>query len=219
MPAPVFTACIFDFDGVIINSEPLHAEAQRHTLTHYQISIPPGVLAQFYGRPDANLFAYVDAEITRGNPSAPEMDAFKRREYLQLFEQVPLVPGSLEFVQAARGRFRKIGLATSATIRDLSLAVRKYRLESCFDVIVTGDDTLQHKPHPEPYLKALAALSLRAADTLVIEDSPNGIRAAKAAGCTVAALTTSFSSGQVLSAGADFVFGSFAELESTLELA
>lgn len=218
MPARIFSACIFDFDGVIIHSEPLHAEAQRLTLEHFNISIPAAVLAGFLGRPDSVFFAYAAAEYTHGIPSALEMDAYKKDQYLRLFEQVPLVPGSLDFLRAARARFPKIGLATSATVRDLGLALRKYRLESCFDVIVTGDDSLHHKPHPEPYLQVLAALGASPAETLVIEDSPNGIRAAKAAGCTVAALTTTFSAAQVLSAGANFVCESFVELEQTLEL-
>jgi beta-phosphoglucomutase len=213
-----FAACIFDFDGVLIDSEPLHAEAKRLTLEHFQIPYPAAAVSGFKGRSDRDFFEYVSAELAQGRLSALELDTYKRRLYLGMFEDVPLVPGALDFVDAARKKFRKIGLATSANRRDLSLAFRKYQIEAWFDIIISGDDTLQHKPHPEPYLKAMSALRVSAAETLVIEDSPNGIRSAKTAGCAVAAITTTFSAAEVASAGADLVCPSYAELGPALGL-
>jgi HAD superfamily hydrolase (TIGR01509 family) len=144
------------------------------------------------------------------------MDIHKRQQYLRLFEDVPLVPGVVDFISAARKKYKKIGLATSATGRDFSLAVRKYHINRWFDAIITGADSTRHKPHPEPYLKAISALQVRPPETIVIEDSPNGIVSAKAAGCTVAAITTTFSAGELSSAGADLVAQSFAELRTAL---
>ena len=218
MTPPHFSACIFDFDGVIIDSEPLHAQAKRLTLEHFQIPTPPGELSEFKGRTDSDFFAYVVAELARGRVSARELDDYKRRLYLEMFDQVPLVPGSLDFVRAARMRFPRIGLVTSANRRDFSLAMDKFGIRSWFDVIVNGEDTLLHKPHPEPYLKALSELDLLPAETLVVEDSPNGIHSAKAAGCLVVAITTNFSASEVLSAGADFVGDSFPELARFLRI-
>jgi beta-phosphoglucomutase len=213
-----FDACIFDFDGVIVDSEPLHAEAKRATLDHFGIRYPAQLFSDFKGRPDLAFFDFVARELTGGAATADEMGVYKRERYLGLFENVPLVAGVEGFVAAARGRFEKIGLATSATRRDFSLAARKYRLEGWFDAIITGDDTLRHKPDPEPYLKALAALGVNAAETLVIEDSPNGIRAAKAARCTTAALTTAFDPHELRAAGADIVAASFTELGQALNI-
>jgi beta-phosphoglucomutase len=213
-----FAALIFDFDGVIIDSEPLHAEAKRLTLEHFQIPYPPGLFSNFKGRTDADFFYYVASELAQGSASESELDGFKRQQYLVLFEEVKLVPGVLDFIKTARRKFARIGLASSATLRDFSLAMHKYPLESWFDVIITGEDTLRHKPHPEPYLKALAALRVSAADSLVIEDSPNGILSAKSACCTVIAITTTFSAAQLSAAGADFVVPSFAGLEQALGL-
>jgi len=83
---------------------------------------------------------------------------------------------------------------------------------------VTGDDTLRHKPDPEPYLKALVALRITGSDALVIEDSPNGIYAAKAANCDVIGLTTNFRPEELREAGADWVVASYAELVHALGL-
>ncbi|HEY3311134.1 MAG TPA: HAD family phosphatase [Anaerolineales bacterium] len=207
-----FTACIFDFDGVIIDSEPLHAEAKRLTLEHFQIHAPENTLMSFKGRTDADFFGYIAADFTPGSHTAQELDAYKRQQYLLLFDNVPLVPGGLDFIRSAREKFSRLGLATSANNRDFSLAMRKFHLENWFDVIVTGESTRLHKPHPEPYLKALELMCASAAETLVIEDSPNGISAAKAAGCTVAAITTTFSAVEIAATGADFIGENFIDL-------
>jgi HAD superfamily hydrolase (TIGR01509 family) len=115
-------------------------------------------------------------------------------------------------------KYHRVGLATSATGHDFSLAARKFHLAAWFDVIVTGADTLQHKPHPEPYLKALSGLGIGADQTLVIEDSPNGIRSARAAGCSVAAITTSFGAHELTEAGAGLLAPTFEELGVALAL-
>ena len=212
-----FQTCIFDFDGVIIDSEPLHAEAKQITLDHFLIECPSAVLAKFKGRTDVDFFDYVSREVVQGKFTPEELGAFKIREYLRLFEEVPLIDGIQNFLGFARKRFKKLGLATSATKRDFSLAAQKYQLQAWFDVIVTGEDTINHKPHPEPYLKAISKLSTPVDEILVIEDSPNGIKSAKAANCTVVGITTGFESQELYSAGADMVVTSFSEIEQGLK--
>lgn len=213
-----FEACIFDFDGVIIDSEPLHAEAKRVTLEHFRVQYPDGIFADFKGRTDTAFFDFVANQLAAGVATAQEMGAYKRAIYLQLFENVPLVPGALGFLAAARKRFGRLGLATSATRHDLGLAEHKYQLAHWFDVIVTGEDTSRHKPDPEPYLKTLAALGAPGSTTLVIEDSPNGIQSARLAQCKIAALTTAFQAEELYKAGADLVAATFVGLGQALEL-
>ena len=211
-------ACIFDFDGVLIDSEPLHAEAKRVTLNHFLIPHSDELFANFKGRPDSAFFLYVASELARGRATAQEMEAHKVATYLDLFDKVPLVPGALDFLAIAREGFPKLGLATSATRHDFQLGARKYELTKWFDAIVTGDDTVKHKPHPEPYIKALAALGVASSSALVVEDSPNGIRAAKAAECPVVGLTTNFQGEELREAGADWVMASFGEFSRALGL-
>jgi len=211
-----FQACIFDFDGVIIDSEPLHARAKQNTLDNFQIKYPSTLFADFKGRTDKAFFEFVANNLAKASATAEEMDAYKRQVYLKLFENVPLVAGIQEFLPLARQTFKKLGVATSATPRDFSLAARKYQLQPWFDIIITGEDTTRHKPDPEPYLKAMAILAIAGPETLVIEDSPNGIQSAKSANCIVAAITTAFKSNELRLAGADMVVASFAELEREL---
>jgi beta-phosphoglucomutase len=214
-----FQACVFDFDGVIIDSEPLHAQAKQAALDNFQIEYPSTLFTDTKGSTDKMFFEFVANNLARAGSTAEEMDAYKRQVYLKLFEHVPLVTGIQEFLPFARQTFKKLGVATSATIRDFSLAARKYELLPWFDVIVTSEDTMWHKPDPEPYLKAMAMLGVSACQTLVIEDSPNGIQSAKSANCVVVAVTTAFEPNELHLAGADMVVASFAELKQALEIA
>src|SRR5262245_23904632 len=207
-----FEACIFDFDGVIIDSEPLHAEAKRITLEHFQVQYPPQLFSDFKGRPDKAFFEFVASQLAPSHTTSEAMENHKKQAYLQLFEQVALIPGFTDFIESARTSFPKLGLATSATRHDFSLAANNYQLQRWFYVIITGEDTAQHKPDPEPYLSAMAALKVSGPQTLVIEDSPNGVTAAKSAQCMCAAITTTFPASELYAAGADVVVASFAQL-------
>lgn len=207
-----FSACIFDFDGVIIDSEPLHAEAKRITLEHYQIPFAPGIFDEFKGRPDRDFFEFVADQLALGRASCEEMESYKRQEYSHIFETVELVPGVVDFINAARKKYNRIGIATSATGRDFSLAAHKYQLDAWFDVIVTGADTIHHKPHPEPYLKAMSGLRVGPHESIAIEDSPIGILSAGTAGCTVAAIATSFCMSDLSRTGAHVLAQTYAEL-------
>jgi beta-phosphoglucomutase len=213
---PNFQACIFDLDGVIIDSEPLHERAKQTTLDNFDIKYPSTLFANFKGRTDKAFFEFVVNNLAGVNATAEDLDTYKRKIYLKLFNNVPLVTGIQDFLPLARRTFKKLGVATSATPKDFSLAAQKYQLQQWFDVIVTGEDTMRYKPDPEPYLKAMEILAVGGAETLVIEDSPNGIQSAKSANCTVAAVTTAFERNELRLAGADMVVESFAELGQEL---
>ena len=185
-----FRACIFDFDGVIVDSEPLHAQAKRLTLERFGIAFPPTLLDEFKGRTDVDFFDHVVGHIAPpGTPPAPLL-AEKAERYLELFAEVPLMPGFSAFLKLARRRF---------------------------DVIVTGEDTWRHKPDPAPYIEALARLAVTPGEALVIEDSPNGVRSARAAGTYVVAMTTAFAPGELSAAGADRLVAGFDGLSRILD--
>jgi beta-phosphoglucomutase len=212
-----FRACLFDFDGVLVNSEPLHAEAKRQTLEVAGIAYPPSIFDDFKGRTDRAFFTYVVEHLSPAGVTLEALEARKRDVYAELFAQVEPVVGALEFLEFARNTFAKLALVTSATRRDYGLADARYSFSAHFDTIVTGEDTRLHKPDPEPYLTALERLGVSSTEALVVEDAPNGIIAATRAGCTVAAITTGFEPAALLEAGADVIVASFAELRRFLE--
>jgi HAD superfamily hydrolase (TIGR01509 family) len=127
-------------------------------------------------------------------------------------EEIRLIPGSLEFIRWAKKQYRKLALTTSSESKFQQKIFDMYRLHLYFDVVITGDKIQNSKPHPEPYLKTIDALKLAAHSCAVIEDSINGIIAAKEAGCNVIGITTSFSEEKLLNAGADMVVDDFSSL-------
>jgi beta-phosphoglucomutase-like phosphatase (HAD superfamily) len=110
-----------------------------------------------------------------------------------------------------------MGLVSSATLPDFSVAEQKFHIRQWFDRMVLGEDTENHKPHPEPYIKALSGLGVKAQEAVVIEDSPNGVISAKAAGCFVIGIATSFMAEELEAAGADLAVNTFEELALRLE--
>jgi HAD superfamily hydrolase (TIGR01509 family) len=213
-----FSALIFDLDGVIIDSEPLHAEAKRRTFQHYGIQMPETIYAQAKGTTDFELFGRLAKEYLHDHVSAIEMIEYKDRVYSGIFPTVKPVPGALDFLLRARARFSRMALTTSARRVNQQRAFDKFGLARWFDVVVTAEDIQRGKPDPDPYLKTLDKLGLPASACLVIEDSTAGVRSGGAAGCAVAGITTSFSADELASAGAAFVVESFDALAQRLSL-
>jgi len=205
-----------DLDGVIIDSESLHARAKRETLVHFGIHHSETIFADFRGRPDSAFFAYVEADLAPGKYSAAALNEFKWDLYSKIADQVELIEGVERFVKICKERYDKLLLVTSARSRDVEVADRNLHFLSWFDGIIHGDHTTHHKPHPEPYLKAAEMAGMPATDMMVVEDSPNGIRSALAAGCRVVGITTSFPEAVLLEAGAHCVGNSYGDVARML---
>ena len=137
--------------------------------------------------------------------------------YKAMLDQMRLIPGSREFIQKAHKKGFKLGLTTSALQENQQRIFEMFDLSPFFSAIITSQDIINGKPHPEPYLKTAEKLGVAPANALVIEDSVNGVRSGKAAGCRVVAITTSFPRERLTELQADYVVDSFAELERLLD--
>ncbi len=211
-------AIIFDMDGVIVDSEPVGLEADRWVCEKHGITVPETEWINFKGRPNRDVFAHIVRLFTDGSLSASDLVDQKRKRYMEIsHENLALIHGSEEFLAYAREKFPKIALTTSSSRMIQQFVFDKFRLHHYFDEITTGDEVTNGKPHPEPYLLTLGKLVANPETTFVIEDSDNGVLSAKAAGCTVIGITTSFTRKILLEKGADFVVDSFEEMYSFLE--
>ncbi|MEJ5248777.1 MAG: HAD family phosphatase [Caldilinea sp.] len=213
---PVFQAILFDFDGVIIDSEALHNAAVAAAVARRGVSVPDALFEEFMGTPDAALLDYINRRYWGGRYSVEELLAEKQAAFLEVADQVRPIPGALEFIQRARPHFRSFALATSALRVNQQLIFDRLDLHRFFDAVVTADDVAQPKPAPEPYLLAAERIGLPTGACVVIEDSLNGVRAGKGAGCQVIGLTTSLCATQLTEAGADLVCNSFEEIAAHL---
>ena len=210
------TAIIFDMDGVLIDSEPVHKLAKERAFSRFGITLPEEVYEQYKGRPDETMMNEVVPSIPQLKVGVQEMLRVKHLEFETVEHLARPIPGAKEFVAWAKTKFR-IALATSATSRNRQAALALLGLTDCFDFVVDASGFTHPKPNPEIFHTALRGLNANPTESLVIEDSLHGVIAGKAAGCQVVALTTSFADAQLRSKGADQVVQDFRELRALLQ--
>lgn len=211
-------AIIFDMDGVLVDSEPVHIETEKITCRAYGIKVPESAWEGFKGTTDQDMFDYIVKNFTDGKVSIDELVAHRAKTYLRVTPEKiqTMIPGALEFLKQVKEQRLKIALTTSSINEVQESIFDKFNLHAYFNVIVTADEIIKGKPDPEPYLKTVQKLQLPAGHCLVIEDSTNGILSAKAAGCIAAGITNSFSKERLCEAGADYVVNTFKELSHLL---
>ncbi len=203
-------ALIFDMDGVIADSEPLHFEAEKATLLARGIEAPWSEWHIFTGLTEEKIFRYIVDHFTDGAFSPEELIEAKFEIFIDMLnEKVQPVPGALDFISRSRKTFHKMAVTTSSLALTQQVVFNKFQLHDVFDVIVTGDAIVRGKPDPEPYVITVERLGLPAERCVVFEDSLNGIRSAKGAGCNVIGIGTSFSGKALLEAGAAAVIENF----------
>lgn len=197
-------AILFDFDGVIIDSEKVHYRAFRQVLLEEGIDLPEDIYyAKYLAMDDKNCFrAVLEAD---GRPVDRQMILTlverKSRYYDRAIKDgLIILPGVPEFIRAAAGRYR-LAIGSGALRREIEYALDRAGLRSAFDVIVSSEDIEHSKPAPDCYLTVLARLNstppvpvppLSASECVVIEDAFHGITAAKAAGMRCVGITTSY---------------------------
>ena len=206
---------IFDMDGVLVDSEPLHKRAKELAFAEIGIVLPESVYDSYKGRPDRTMMPEV---LTAHGFVADAERVMQRKKqfYEQIEQELQPIVGAAEFVRWASARFR-LALATSATPRNRAAALRMLGIESCFRSIVDTDRFQRPKPDPEIFQVAMHDLALQPEQCWVIEDSVAGVGAGKAAGAFTAAITTTFDSETLRGAGADVTVDSFVHLRELLE--
>jgi HAD superfamily hydrolase (TIGR01509 family) len=195
-------AVLFDFDGVIVNSEPLHLQAFQEVLAQEGIDLTEEeYYRELIGFDDKGAFKHVFQ--THGKPLTPKtflsvmtaksqvmMDLIDRRQFSAL-------PGVEAFVRSL-WRDRPLAICSGALREEIEAMLEGVSLRDCFAVIVSAEDVTVGKPDPQGYLLTLKLLSekikkpLKAADCLVVEDAPTVIRSVKAAGFPTLAVATSY---------------------------
>lgn len=206
LPKPI-EAIIFDMDGVVIDSEPLHERSSRLVFAEYNLEIDDAVFTDFKGSTDRKILEYLVQEHNLDL----EVDTLlqqKRLTYASLIDELQPIPGVISFINDMAEQYR-LALTTSASRRNKELAFSKFHLHKFFEVVITSDDISKPKPDPEPYLVTAERLELSPASCLVIEDSFNGVRSAANAGCIVVGITTSFDSASLKEAGASVIIDGY----------
>ena len=182
---PRFAAAIFDFDGLLVNTEELREQSLVNFLKKY------GKTFEF---PDYAGTMLASTEETtkflKGKYELPgEIDNLtkERRSFFDMLFQsrLALMEGVVEVLERARGIGLRMAIASNRYKADVLDALRRLGVDNYFEVIVNIDDVENKKPHPEIYLLASEKLGIEPRQCLVLEDAPHGVESGKAAGMTV----------------------------------
>ena len=218
-------AVLFDMDGLIVDTEPIHFKAFKAMMREYGHEIPESLMVKLVGYPEADNIRDLK-RIYKMDAPAEDMAARRYRLFMQFIrvEPIPVFPHFWEFSREARRRGVKQALVSSSTAEQVEVILeRLFEMhpaegspDSYFDAIVTGDDVASNKPAPDIYLAAASALGVTAAECLALEDTPAGAQAAAAAGTRVLAVPNDYSRGLDFP-GASAVLGSLAEAAGYLD--
>lgn len=201
---------LFDFDGVIADTEESNVKYLGKALAVFGVVITPEEQAQLVGMNDPRI---LEKMLRRARPPVTlEQLLEERKRQGNTYEDDPDLaptPGVIEFLHRLRAAGKGIALVSSTSARLILAALNRLGLTGFFDVIICGDMVSEKKPSPECYRKAMALLRARPEECVIVEDSPVGIRAGKAAGAVVAACRC----GRLRqdTSQADFEFESFEE--------
>jgi len=198
----MLTGVIFDFDGVIVDTEPLHYRAFQTILEPLGLGFGwETYVADYLGFDDRDAFreAFRSRNLPLGDADLGGLIKRKAQAFLEIIAAgVKPYPGAVELISGIAGRL-PLAICSGALRSDILPALEQLGLTGAFDVIVTADDVSVSKPDPACYRMAVDKLSaacpgrgVTPSGCVVIEDTPGGIAAAKGAGLAVVGVTTSY---------------------------
>ena len=216
-------AIFFDFNGVIIDDEPLQMLAYKEILRSHDIDLSE---ADYYGALGLDDKGFVRYAFQRADKALTDdvlkaVLAEKGVRHRQLIENdLPLFPGVVTFLKAT-ARDYPLGIVSMATLNEIEYVLNRAQLLTLFSVVVSSADVNDCKPAPDCYRfgfeklnekrRTARLLPLLPTECLVIEDSPPGIESGKAAGMRTLGVTNTVSEGELRDAGAEVVTASLAD--------
>jgi len=207
----VIQALIFDFDGLILDTEGPDYQSWQEVYQDYGCTLPMSEWARWIGTMGAfDPYAYMEDQLGRPVDRAA-VRARRRARFEELMAGQSLLPGVREYVLEARRLGLYTGIASSSPRNWIVGRLGPLGLEPYFDRIRCADDVAQTKPDPAVYRAALEALGVHPHQAVALEDSPNGILSAKRAGLYCVAVPNALTRELDLSL-ADLRLGSLAEL-------
>ncbi|PLS16464.1 HAD family hydrolase [Bacillus sp. M6-12] len=174
-------AVIFDFDGLIVDTESVWYDAYKETMTSYNVDLPLQEFAKCIGTSDTVLFAYLEEQMGE-TCNKEEIEEKAKSIVLAKMTSPKAREGVHEYLEEARNSGYQIALASSSSKEWVTTYLRELGLIHFFDHIITRDDVERVKPAPDLYLRAIEALNIDATEAIAFEDSLNGLQAALAAG-------------------------------------
>lgn len=206
-------AVIFDMDGVVVNTEPIGYRANQELYKSLNIIVPDDVYGTFIGNSDKMIVQKLK-DLYPIQLTHQELLNEKYKYYFNAFdtaEDLALLPGVKDLIIDLHKNGIRLLLASSASNRKIEKVFTRFELHQYFDHKISGEDFEESKPNPAIFLEAVARSGFQKNECIVIEDSTNGIKAAKAAGLFCIGYKSGQSMGQDTSL-ADMVITDFSQL-------
>ena len=182
---------IFDFDGVLIDSEPLYLRSVNVILAECGVAqVTPAEYQQWIGSTAKLTWEALTRDNNLPEPARHYQDRYEHALEEVLWRELTLRPEAEELLGIVERRGIPRGLATASRRKWLDIKLQKLRLTNYFTATVCSSDVRRTKPEPDIYLKAAEMMRLDPADVVAIEDSPTGIRSATTAGIRTIGLRT-----------------------------
>ena len=203
---------IFDMDGVLLDSEPMHQEIIYETFQLKGIPFDKAYIQTLTGMSAFPMWEKVKRDAHR-TESVEELMQFHRDYFFKRLPEVkvPLVPHVREVLEKFKNEAKHLSLASSSGRKLIDIFTQQTNIAHYFEVMMSGDDVQYSKPNPEIFLKVAQWYHLPATQFTVIEDSTNGVKAAKSANMRCIGFDNPLSGGQDLSQ-ADLLIHSMQEL-------
>ena len=178
-------AVIFDMDGVLIDSEPFHLVVNERIFADLGINLSEDEYHGFIGTTHKDMWSTIKKRynLPQSVPELVNMQVSGNIGYIKNEEIEPIkIKGITDLLSKIAGENIKIGIASSSPTEVIKLVINKLGISNYFAAIVGGEEIKEGKPSPDIFLKAAKRLNSNPSDCIVIEDSKNGVLAAKAAG-------------------------------------
>ena len=185
---------LFDLDGTLINSEPIHIKAIVDLLEQFNIVkySTQEIHDKYIGWPDIDVFKDLKNEFPQINISSKKMIRQKSELIVNKIKELDrqiltslITPGMLDFLDYLKENNKKLALVTASEGKVAQEILTQSGLIKYFKVIRHNENTFLSKPNPSPYLSAMRALGLRSDETVIFEDSKTGLKAAKSTSAKV----------------------------------
>jgi beta-phosphoglucomutase family hydrolase len=175
-----YDALIFDMDGTLVDSMPLHLDAWELTSAEFGLPFDRVQLNEYGGIPTRKIVAI----LAEQHGLSIDIEAFARRKialYMEQIDKAGVFPQMWELVRQHHGKV-PMGIGTGSPRNQAERILRSTGLDAYISVLVSADDVTNHKPHPDTFLRVAERLGANPANCLVFEDTRIGIQAGKAAG-------------------------------------
>ncbi|HDZ8833580.1 MULTISPECIES: HAD family hydrolase [Aeromonas] len=175
-----YDALIFDMDGTLVDSMPRHLDAWEATSAEFGLPFDRAQLNEYGGIPTRKIVAI----LAEQHGLDIDVEAFARRKvalYMEHIQQVSVFPAMWELVRRYHGKV-PMGIGTGSPRNQAESILKSTGLDAYIQVVVSADDVVNHKPHPDTFLQVAEQLGANPANCLVFEDTQIGLQAGRAAG-------------------------------------